>query len=185
MGGGAPQAETSPYETDVAYQAQKKYEFEKNTIRPLTGVLMRRVNQEKQPWREERAIGRGVSQANAAIAPQTQAMTRQMIVSGQAPNSGAFIAREGAIGSGTAVARAGAGIDAGMAQDNKYVQGLQKIVKIGNRQATQAQDAMTTAAKQHNAQLGNAAGQDAAESAQQQQMIGTAVGAGIAIAVIA
>lgn len=186
MSGDAPKAKTSPYEYDLASQAEKKYGFEKRVIRPLTDVLMRRTEQEREPWMQERAIGQGVSQAASAITPQTQAATRQMLLQpGMSPGSGAFVSRQGAIGLGASAARSGAGVDALAAQDNRYIQGLQNITRIGTRQASQAQAAMTTAAQQHNAQLGAAAAQQGAENAAQQQTIGTGVGAAVSVGVAA
>jgi hypothetical protein len=187
MGGGEPtKQEPNQYEYELGDIVRQKYDFQKGISYPLTGALMARTKAEKQPWRFERARGEGVSNALAQANPTMQNARRQLASApGVSPASGAFITREGALRTGTAVASGAAGSDAAFQQGNKYVEGLQKISGIGTRQAQLAQDSMSLAAKQMSSQNQAQAQLNQAENAQDAQMAGTAASAAVTIAVAA
>lgn len=104
---------------------------------------------------------------------------------GLSPASGSFIAKQGAIGTGTALARSSAAADATFQQGNKYVEGLQNISRIGTKQAELAQSGMAAAAKQMTAQNQNEAQLKMQEQAADAQATGTYAAAGATVAVVA
>ena len=185
MGGDSPKTETSPFEYALADMAREKYDFEKNNIEPLSKILIRRNAAERTPYMQHRAEGRGITGAMAQATPQAQQAENQMLTSGLAPNSGSFIAREGALGMGKAVAGAQGGAEGVWGQDNRYIKGLQNLTAIGTKKAAQAQNGMSEAAKQLGAQNSAEAQQKSAENAQTQSAVGTGVGIALTVAAIA
>lgn len=183
MSGGPTKQEASPFEQELANIATQRYEFEKRRLRPLSDLLMERAKEEKEPWRFDRAVGQGVTGALGQSSPQAQQATRGMLATpGMAPSSGAFVARQGALGLGTAAARGMGGAQGAWQQGGKYISELQKISRIGAKQAELAQQGMATAAKQLAAQNAAEAQMNAAETAQNYQMAGAA--ASVAVSAI-
>jgi hypothetical protein len=162
----------SPFEKATADISESKLKVYMTDIRPVENQYMARVGEMNDPAQADLAAGMAESGVARKFDPVVRKEARDMALSGAAPNSGAFMARQTALRASGAEALSTAGIGARMGQKQRYMSGLQTIVGMGNNQASEAQATMADLAGQE----AERASMDLRVRANDRAALGSAVG---------
>lgn len=141
-GGGDNKIEETPQQRALARASMNRWNDYQQYYRPVENRFMEQVN-------DMNADGQYSQAANMASIPVeqqfSQAVTQnanQMIGAGINPNSGLFKAELDKLDRNKASVKADMMSQGQMAQQNRYIGGLQNVVAIGQGQATTAMDGM-------------------------------------------
>lgn len=169
----------SPWDVIQAQIAQDRWKRYKNTMIPVENQWIANTESLNSPLKSDEAAGLATSGVMKAASPMMDQQKSQMINAGVNPNSGAYIMGRADMGNKLADATGSADLNARMGQKNRYLQGLQNIVAIGNNQAGTAQQSLSDVANMARASSMN----NIEYGALQNQAAGNAVGtaAGLAI----
>lgn len=169
----------SPYEQALADISESKLHRYEKFYRPVENKFMGRVGQMDRESQYDLAGGMAEAGVEKQFDPALRTDQNNMIVAGAAPNSGAFIARQGLMRSTAGDAAAQSGVTAKLGQRSRYLAGMGTIVGMGNGQGGDAQASMSSlaaqSASQAKADVQNKWETDAATAG----ALGTAIGAGV------
>ncbi len=171
----------SPWDIVQAEIAQQRWNRYKTTMIPVENQWMANTESLNSPLKSDEAAGLATSGVMKEASPMMDQQKSQMINAGVNPNSGAYIMGRADMGNKLADATGSADLNARMGQKNRYLQGLQNIVSIGNNQAGTAQQSLSDVANMARASAMN----NIEYGALQNQAAGNAAGTGVGLAISA
>ena len=168
-----------PYQealADIALRKVNRY-FEANV--PIENRFIRRVDRMGDPDQMNLAGGLATDAVSRQFDPVLTRQTRVGLVSGLAPNSGAFMNQQATLRATGADTLATADVGARMGQKGRYLAGLQTVSGMGHSLSTQAQMGMTDLANMEADQAKANAQAEWESDAGLGSAAGTAIGIGI------
>ncbi len=179
-GGGDTTVKDTPEQRQLAQVAAEKWNFAQEKLAPLENAYMESVGDMTSDANMSYIAGRTLQSQQQAVSEASDQAGLQLSQAGIDPSSG----RAQSAMSGIALGGASAGGEtlgrAQFEQENQQVRGLQNIVAIGQGQAGQAQQGLSSIASQSAADAQQAAANRFNRRSANLQLLGQVAGAGTA-----
>lgn len=179
-GGGSNTVKDTPEQRQLAQVAAEKWNFAQDKLAPLENAYMESVGDMTSPGKMSYIAGRTMQSQQQAVSEASGQAGLQLSQAGVDPSSG----RAQSAMSGIALGGASAGGEtlgrAQFEQENQQVRGLQNIVAIGQGQAGQAQQGLSSIASQSAADARQSAANRFNRRSANLQLLGQVAGAGTA-----
>lgn len=179
-GGGDTTVTDTPEQRQLAQVAAEKWNFAQDKLAPLENAYMESVGDMTSDANMSYIAGRTLQSQQQAVSDASQQAGLQLSQAGIAPSSGraqsamSSIALGGASAGGETLGRAQ------FEQENQQVRGLQNIVAIGQGQAGQAQQGLSSIASQSAVDARQTAANRFNRRSANLQLLGQVAGAGTA-----
>ena len=177
-GGGDTTVKDTPEQRQLAQVAAEKWNFAQEKLAPLENAYMESVGDMTSDANMSYIAGRTLQSQQQAVSEASQQAGLQLSQAGIDPSSG----RAQSAMSGIALGGASAGGEtlgrAQFEQENQQVRGLQNIVAIGQGQAGQAQQGLSSIASQSAADARQTAANRFNRRSANLQLLGQVAGAG-------
>lgn len=179
-GGGSSTVKDTPEQRQLAQVAAEKWNFAQEKLAPLENAYMESVGDMTSPGKMSYIAGRTMQGQQQAVSEASSQAGLQLSQAGVDPSSG----RAQSAMSGIALGGASAGGEtlgrAQFEQENQQVRGLQNIVAIGQGQAGQAQQGLSSIASQSAVDARQTAANRFNRRSANLQLLGQVAGAGTA-----
>lgn len=179
-GGGDTTVKDTPEQRQLAQVAAEKWNFAQEKLAPLENAYMGSVGDMTSDANMSYIAGRTLQSQQQAVSDASQQVGLQLSQAGIDPSSG----RAQSAMSGIALGGASAGGETlgrgQFEQENQQVRGLQNIVAIGQGQAGQAQQGLSSIASQSAVDARQTAANRFNRRSANLQLLGQAAGAGTA-----
>ena len=179
-GGGDTTVKDTPEQRQLAQVAAEKWNFAQEKLAPLENAYMESVGDMTSDANMSYIAGRTLQSQQQAVSDASQQAGLQLSQAGIDPSSG----RAQSAMSGIALGGASAGGEtlgrAQFEQENQQVRGLQNIVAIGQGQAGQAQQGLSSIASQSAVDARQTAANRFNRRSANLQLLGQVAGAGTA-----
>lgn len=179
-GGGDSKVKDTPEQRQLAQVAAEKWNFAQEKLAPLENAYMESVGDMTNAGNMSYIAGRTMQSQQQAVSEASEQAGMQLSQAGIDPSSG----RAQSAMSGIALGGASAGGEtlgrAQFEQENQQVRGLQNIVAIGQGQAGQAQQGLSSIASQSAVDARQTAANRFNRRSANLQLLGQVAGAGTA-----
>ena len=178
-GGGGKQPDESPAYRALAEQSAQYFNRYKDVFRPLEDMYIQQVFQADDASQYQKAMDAGSNAAQREFAPRIQKMQAGLLGrGGVTPTAGGFAGGLQDAYTNLGTARGLLAADAGINNTDRYLGGVQNVIKMGQgvaSEAMQGQIGLTRAAED---KARSQAMTDFADQMQGQNALGTAAGIG-------
>lgn len=169
----------SPWDMAMSDIAAERWGFYQSRIRPVEKQYKRQIDALGTPGKLDAASGLATAGVMGQAMPQLRQAKTDAFTKGVNPGSGQFVMNAAESGRQLAGTLSDADFQARMGQKNRYYQGLENYVGLGNLQAGNAIGSLSDVAGRAQQQAMSNSAMAAEEDQAMGQGFGTAVGLGL------
>lgn len=176
-GGGAEQPDETPAYRALAEQSAQYLNRYQNVFRPLEDMYIQQVFRADDADVYQKAMDAGANAAQKEFSPRIQKMGQGLLAQGGVtPNSGKFSGSLENPYQNLGTARGLVAADAGLSNTDRFIGGVQNVVKMGQGVASDAMGGQVQLAQVAEDKARSKAMTDFADDMQAQNALGTATG---------
>ena len=177
-GGGDNKIEETEEQKALAEVSQKQWQDYLENYRPLENAYMDDVDRMNTSQQYNQVAGLAAVPVESEFSTAVADTSRAMVGAGINPNSGAFKSQMSKLDRSKSSAKADSISQAQLGQQNRYVGGIQNIVRMGQGQSTQSVQGLSDVASMSGQKAYNDARISISNSQDNAQLGGAVIGAG-------